>query len=352
MERLWQLSLGVQCIFPLLSDPMWALLAQLSLPFLAVGIVALSIGIGSVISRIIDLKKKPSKQARDLLSDGEEAVHLVAKAQSLAVNFPATALLTSLSITVVKFLYFGTALAAHEYLFSVPQAATGIHYLQSKPWMRYSDAWSLILASIPAILIFDLAIPLVFVIICWKVRNSFKLHAVQIYFGSLFETYHPRCFWWEIVNTLKKLSIALVLKAIPAADPIQSALVVSILSGILLIQVTMSPWRRKMENFADTASSLLLIAALIFTRPISAPHLSGVLWYIFALSIAFVISSLGTIAWQTWHGVTEYEKQQQRVLANFELNTQGEHNHGLSAEDWGLSSESDQPRLSGEDLLD
>ena len=336
-NNVWH-SLGIQCLLPFLSDPMWALVGQLSLPFFAVGILALSIVIGSVISRFIDRRVRASKQTD---SDGEEVSLVVNEPNSVAVHFPATALLTSWSITVVKFLYFGTALAAHEYLFSNVQPSTGVHYVQSKPWMRYSDAWSLILASIPAILIFDLAIPLTFIIICWKVRNSFKLHKVQIYFGSLLEVY-PSCFWWEIVNTLKKLSIALVLKAIPASNPVQSALVVSILSGVLLIQVTLSPWRRKMENFADTFSSLLLILALIYTRPLSSPHLSGVLWYIFVLSIVFVFGSLGAIAWQTWNGVTEYEKQQRRVLSNFELDTQQEHNHGLNSEDWALSSENEQ----------
>ena len=262
----------------------------------------------------------------DLFSDNESehTRMLVLSAEKVTVDYPATALITSLSITVIKFFYFGTALAAHQYLFSVKQVHSGIQYAQNDPWMRYDQALKLIFASIPSILIFDLVIPLSFAFICFKVRNSFKLRSVQIYYGSIFESYQPRCFWWEIINILRKLSIALVLKGFTADDALQSALVVSILAGNLLLQMSLNPWRRPSENFVDSASSLILIGALLSTRPTQFSHSSEVIWYVFALSIVFIVVTLGIITYQTLTGTTDFERQQRRHFADVELYTQEE----------------------------
>lgn len=142
---------------------------------------------------------------------------------------------SSLSITVIKFLYFGAALTTHQYLFSKP-SATGVAYSQSEPWMTASEAKPLVLVSIPAILTIDFVLPLAFIVLCWKVRDRFKHPSYGIYFGSLFDIYAPKCFWWELVTILKKVSVALVLKAFPPTDALQSAIIVSILTGTLALQ--------------------------------------------------------------------------------------------------------------------
>lgn len=332
--------LGLPCIFPFLSDPLWALLVQLSIPFIALVLIAASVAVGNGLTILSDARKK-SRHHHDLDYDsGSGDLPLLnEKSRTIAVNYPATALLTSLSITIIKFFYFGTALAAHEYLFSTRQALTGDLYVQSKPWMKSSHAWPLVKASIPAILVFDLVIPICFLVICWKVRRHFNLPTVQIYYGSLFETYNLRCFWWEIVNTLKKLSLALVLKGFSATDAVQSALVTSILAGTLMVQVALSPWRRKIENLADTASSLLLIFAFIYTRPSTFVHAPAVVWYIFALSVTFVAVSVGVIGWQTLTGTTDYEKKYQTFAYENELLTSQSGTNAPS--DWDMNSDAD-----------
>ena len=166
------------------------------------------------------------------------------------------------------------------------------------------------MASIPAILIFDIIIPLSFIFICWRVRNTLHLPFVRIYYGSksrslllVGDCQHPQ-----------KFSIAFVLKALPATDALQSALIVSIISGMLLIQLTIRPWKRQVEKNFDSASVLLLIGALLATRPNNLTHLLGVAWYMWVLSVMFVIASVGILIWQTMTGKTEYEK----VLEEFE----------------------------------
>ena len=308
-------SLGLLCFFPLLSKPVWFQLIQLSIPFVALIVVSISVGIGSLVVNCLMTRKKHRLAQLDELQEDEDTSLLIANDKEVVIEYPTLALLSSFSITVVKFLYFGAALTAHQYLFS-RRASTGVVYSQAEPWMKATEAKKLVLVSIPALLIFDFGLPVAFIVLCWKVRKHINLPSVQIYFGSLFETYHPRCFWWELVTTLKKLSIALVLKAFSSSDAIQSAMVVSILSGSLVLQVMLNPWRRKVENLFDTVSSLLLISALLSTRPSALSNTGGVVWYIVVISGLFVIASVGMVLWQTLTGKTEYEKRLTRFLAS------------------------------------
>lgn len=284
---------------------MWQLLFELSIPFIVVILIAGAVGVASIIVRLLEPQNRNTK-----LADSSPSLPLIARSsKEIAVEYPALALLTSMSITSTKFFYFGTALTAHQYLFSSSQVATGIAYSQNSPWMRYSEAGRLIGASVPALLIFDFVLPILFLVLCWKVRKYYGRSSMQIYFGSLFETYSRRCFWWEIVSTLKKLSIALVLKSFPDTDATQSALIVTILLGLQLTQFSLNPWRQKFENIADAVSAVILCGALLATRPSHLLHASDMVWYILALSIAFVLGSVSIALWQTFVGTTDYEKR-------------------------------------------
>ena len=335
-------SLGLRCIFPFLSNPLLALLAQLSIPFVAIVILALSIGIGGCSANFLEgRQQRRIRRGRGGLNR-DDPLSLLHANQEIDIEYPTSALLISLSITVIKFFYFGTAMAAHENLFSVRQPLSGTKYLQNTPWIKSSDASALITASIPAIVILDLIIPLAFICICWSVRDRFKMHEVRVYYGPLFETFSAPCFWWEIVNTFKKLSIAIILKAIPASDSLQSTLIVSILSGTLLVQLSIRPWKRKVENFFDSASSLLLIGSLMATRTAHISHLPAVTWYIFALSVGFVLASVVTVIWQSLTGTTEYEKRVREFEVGNVLGGQMHTVNGDSQSDlWGLLGELD-----------
>lgn len=320
-----KLSLGIRCLFPFLSDPLWELLSQLSAPFVVLALLALSVGIAELMSRWIRscgrTQNAVETSALDSSLIGSDTSLLMRPTKEVAVKYPASAFLASLSITVIKFFYFGTSLTAHQYLFSGKQAASGVKYIQNNPWIKSSAAKPMIMASIPSILIFDFGLPLAFILACWKFRNRFTTPSVQIYFGSLFETYHPRCYWWEIVRTLQKLSLALVLKALPASDAAQGALAVSILAGTQIVQLSLNPWRRKTENVMDGISSLLLIGALMATRPGGLTHAPGVTWYILALSVVFVVASIGVIGWQAIYGRTDYQVKLQAFLNDKETYT-------------------------------
>ena len=328
-------------MFPFLSDPMWALVTQLSLPIVAIALVASCIGISGLIVSIIDARKPKHSSSGDfdtpLLRGGDYEV---------PAHYPTLALISSTSISILRFLYFGTALASHEYLFSSKQTLTGHVYIQSQPWMLRSDSWSLIGVSIPSILIFDLILPVVFLVICWRFRTRFALHRYQIYFGSLFESFNPDRFWWEIVNTIRKLSIAFALRALSPTDAAQSALVVTVLAIVMVAQVRLNPWRRSIENFSDTISSVILIGALVYTRPGNYAHANEVVWYLFGASVVFVLCNVAIIVWKTVFGTTEYDRHLLRYHSNTELNTQSDTQKGALNDDWPAFSDADASALS------
>ena len=330
--------LGLQCLFPFLSEPMWELIVHLCIPFVAVGIIGISVVISSSVVRLLEKRKE------HLTTLAETAPVISKSSREVDIEYPALALFTSMSITVVKFFFFGTALSAHQYLFS--SFHTGTYYVQNKPWMLYINALPLIAVSAPSIILFDLILPSLFIFVCWKVHQNFSTRSVQIYFGSLFETYNPACFWWEIVNILRKLSVALVLRGIPASDAFQSALIVSILAGIQVIQLTVNPWRRKTENFCDGISALLLIGALLATRPTQLSHTVDVTIIMLILSCIFVAANILIIVIPTIRGTTEYEKQLKRYLGSLELKTQSEdHYEDNGMDDWSMSSDTEATPL-------
>lgn len=339
-------SLGIRCLLPFIfSSPLSSLIVQFLIPLFAVAYVAITVTIAHFASSALTSlqrcstrkSNRPSYHRLDssliIGSEGEVSdetfdpigspslnsdayasadwLPLIGHEQSLKVNtnYPTLALFTSVSISVIKFFYFGAALAAHEYLFSSSDIFTGVKYVQNHPWMPFSEAKPLIFASIPALLLYDFGIPLAFVIIAWKLRGASQTLRVKQYFGSLFENFTSNCFWWEIVSILKKLAIALVLRAIPATSALQSALTTSIIAGYMVIQVSLQPWRRRTENIADTISSTLLILALIAAR--SGAHLSdspAVVYYSMALSSIFVLASVVLILYLTFSTTTVYEK--------------------------------------------
>lgn len=345
-------GLGLQCIFPFMASPFGSLLFRLSLPFLVIAILGISVSLAAVLLHqwTPQIDAPPVDSRSDLSSgwssfrDGDEI--------KLHVPFPAKALFVSVSLTALRFFYFETALTAHEYLFSSSQPWTSVKYVLNHPWMKYEDALPLIGASIPLVLIFDLILPLAFLFLCWKVRYRLYKREVSIYVGTLFDNFSKSCFWWEIVSILRKLAIALVLQGISPSDAFQPALIVTILIGAQFMQVSLAPWRRRAENFADNISAALLVGSMLATRTTALSHSSAVLYIAGALDVLFIVASLVIVAYLTFVDRTTYHAQFDEWLAHkdtspsiipYEINsTQG----GAQARDilhfGDTSSESDE----------
>ena len=334
-------SLGITCLLPFLSHPLANLIATLMLPVLVITIVGISIGLAELISWLLFKQDEETSLDSD---DTSDVVLLKRTVTHRSGRYPATALFTSVSISVIRFFYFGTALAAHKYIFSSAQPYTGINYVKNQPWMRYSDAFVLIGVSIPAIVIYDFVLPLLFVLLCWKLRRYLKDERVQRFMGSLFENFSQKCFWWEIVNILRKLWIALILQGFSASNPIQSTLVVSMLAGTVLIQSLLMPWKSKAENIIDSTSTILLLTSLHALSSGALTSSKAMFYIVSIINALFFFGVVSLIVFETIFGKTAYQQRQARDLdSDYESNYV---DHGF----FSLNTDVDGNTTQGEDF--
>lgn len=308
---------AIICLLPFLSVPMLDLLAKLALPILLVGIIGVSVFLAEILTRLtnkVARKKKDALSLDDPTLDSPWTSLLIDEQSKLYQHYPALALFTSVSISIVRFFYFTTAMAAHEYIFSYRQPFTRTRYVKNQPWMRYKDASSLILTSIPAILTYDVLLPVLFLALCWKVRRTFMTSNVQIYFGSIFETFSRKCFWWEIVNIFRKLGITLLLQGLSPTSAVQATLIFTFLFIMIMAQILLMPWKRKTENIADTAATLLLIGSLQAARTEHLADYTPMMFLMAGMDALFALASIVVIGWETLTGLTDYHKRYERTV--------------------------------------
>jgi hypothetical protein len=140
------------------------------------------------------------------------------------------------------------------------------------------------------------------------IRHKVSSPRLTSYVGSLFVRYRHRLFWWEIVNVLKKLTIALLLRGLPASNPLQGSLITLTICIPLVIQSTMHPWKNFSENVMDVISSVLLVSSLGASQSLSAVSQSVVWVLVLALDALFVICLVAMIIHQLITQKTEYQR--------------------------------------------
>jgi hypothetical protein len=198
-----------------------------------------------------------------------------------------------------------------EYFFASVQVHSGLKYVQAHPWMLYDDARSLRGLSIPWLVMIVIGLPLDFIVFAWHVRHKSSSPVVTLYVGSLFQRYRQSVFWWEIVNVVKKLTIALLIRGISASNLLQVALITLAICVPLAIQASVRPWRRYWENVADLVGSVLLVSSLgASTR--SLP----VFYMVLSLDAIYVVTLLSMILWHLVTSKTEYQHIWGSLLAN------------------------------------
>jgi hypothetical protein len=211
------------------------------------------------------------------------------------------------TISILQFFYFGSVLAATEYFFASEQADTGLKFIQAEPWMIWSEAHRLRLVSIPVLVVFLAIVPLLFAVIAWRVRHRVTAPTTAIYFGTLFSRFSHSFFWWEIVNVVRRLAIALALRAISPSSAVMPAAIIVIICLCLLLQTTFKPWKRTSENIMDPISSVLLLLSLFASFANKIPNSTPVIFFVLALDIAFVVAAIAIGIYQMTTGSTEYQ---------------------------------------------
>ena len=320
-------AIGLSCMFPFMARPLPKLLFRLFLPFVAAFLLSCSIGIAELVSRIwqrmngvkaehyerigyesssdsFSQLDPSASQSMQLLGGGTKA-----PPKKMYLAYPSSALLSTVMISVFQFFYFGTALAALEYFFFSIQPNTQEIYVKSQPWMKFADATVLRYVSIPWLIVFVFGLPLAFIVLAILVRDKISAPSISIYFGSIFSRYKRSLFWWEIVNVLKKLIVAILVRAISPSSAMQPASVITILGVAQLFQTTRQPWRMRMENIMDHLGCLLLILSLYASQTVPLSHASASVYTVLAFDGTFVLINLALLIYFAATSKTPYQLQ-------------------------------------------
>lgn len=331
-------GVGLECALPFLREPFTGFIIRLMLPIIAIIYVSSSIFVAEVLHS--PKKYLPCLRCLREGSDAEKLPILSSNPAARVVRYPAIALMSSVGLSVLRFFYFGTAISASDYLFSRSQPYTGILYSRNYPWMLFSDAMPFINASIPTLLIFALLLPLAFIYLCYRMRHSYNLDGINIYFGSLFTNYTARFFWWEIVNILRKLAIAFSIRGFNSTSALQPLSVGLILGVTQFLVLSLHPWRRNLENTADALSQILLLFSLFSSRSSALLQANISNNLIISLDAAFTLASVIYILYLTFTEPTTYHLRLQAELPKSHL--MSTNTVDLEA-DWNLISSTPPP---------
>lgn len=145
----------------------------------------------------------------------------------------------------------------------------------------------------PMLLVWVIATPVAALILLYKNIEKGPDNTINKYFLILYQGLKRKTFYWEFVNTLRKVLLAIILM-IPGEVKI-------LLSGLVIIssariQVFLQPYRdpenNKIELYAITAGLVTLISSLIFSQDVSVSTLD-----ILVMIVVFVMNSIFILEW-------------------------------------------------------
>jgi Leucine-rich repeat (LRR) protein len=310
-------GLGIVCLFPtVLSRPIMLLLLKLLLPVVVAGVIASSIASAELMYRLIDScqnRAMPDENGLLCNSDAEESTFNMLNDSSpifgpSRIEYPMAALLSSTTISVFKFFYFSVALASTEFFFSEKQPHTNVKYIQEYPWMLFADAEPMRRLSIPWIVLLVAGLPIAFIVSAWRFRHKILSPTTSAYFGSIFTRFKTRWYWWELVNVVKKLTIALLLRGVPSSNALQTTFIIVSIGLPLLLQTTFRPWKRRTENLVDPIGGILLILSLFASNTSKGfPGSEMSLRFVLVMDLIYVIGLAVLIVYETVTRKTDYE---------------------------------------------
>jgi Leucine-rich repeat (LRR) protein len=343
-------QIGIVCLFPsILSNSAASLIVQLLIPFIISAILACSVGLAELMYRWVAFwkirKLRRLESDPDVLSpslgliDGENV-----SLTRLSVDYPTTALLASNTLMVFQFFYFSVSLTATEYFFPEIQAHSGIKYVQAHPWMLYAEASVLRGISIPFLIVVVLGLPLSFIVFAWHFRHKVASPKIKAYVGSIFSRYRAKLFWWEAVNLVKKLVIALLIRGVAASNPLQSVFISLAVFTPMMAQTALRPWRRFLENVMDPIGGALIILTL---SVVSIAHSTVASIIVFTLDGIYILSIAILVVYYFMTEKTEYQILWEASYGNLESMDTTPHKPLLfsSASDSDSPSEAEEGEL-------
>lgn len=266
------LSLLDWACWPWTSQPLPSLLVSLFIPILCILTVAASVTLAEIETKLLQ-SAKPRSDVKTR-------------------PYPAIALFSSASITIITFFYFPMAVASTQYFFWSQQDNSDF-YVSTTPWMSYDSAHLLRMVSLPILLLYVCGVPVVFACMSWILRHKVFSPKIKDFVGTVYSRYVPKFFWWELVIVLRNLVIALLLRGVSQRYALQPLFIAVSLISILIAQQVCLPWKRRTENICDMIASLLLVLSMVTSGMQALTGSIVASFFVAALDLVFVLLLVG-----------------------------------------------------------
>ena len=125
--------------------------------------------------------------------------------------------------------------------------------------------------GLPIIIFYTVGCPLVMLIILYK--NSHKLNHLKIrkYYLLMYQGFRNEVFYWEFVNTLRKIFMVLLKVMMTSIPPAYAALGLVIIFVIMIrTQIRLSPYKNEANNALELEAMIVgtttLYTGVLFTQ--------------------------------------------------------------------------------------
>lgn len=170
------------------------------------------------------------------------------------------------SVTILLFAMYPLVTRTSFAAFNCRLIQPGEWWLRDNLSLRCWDAEHLRVAlgaALPAILLWGVGIPLGAGLLLKRQRRRLKTPVVKAQFGFLFLGFQEKCYYWEFIVLIRKVSLVAVYVFLSAASPaVQGLLVFSLLSISLGLQLKYSPYMTAELNALELRNILVSEATI------------------------------------------------------------------------------------------
>ena len=160
-------------------------------------------------------------------------------------------------------------------------------------WYSYTHLKWWILISLPILIIWVISLPVIAMVLLFKnIKKKEKDNKVKEYFLILYQGLKPNRFYWEFVNTLRKLTIlsSFLFKSTYKVLFAWSALIITI-----RFQIALKPYKRddnnKAEFWAMSSGMLTILWSLIFNSKEKVSALNYmIIIFVMIVNIIFLLN--------------------------------------------------------------
>ena len=163
-------------------------------------------------------------------------------------------------------------------------------------WYSYVHIKWWIIIGLPMIIIWVIACPFLVFWILFKNRKALEEVRIQKYLLILYQGLKDKCFYWELVNTIRKICMVCINVFMSTLDIIYSgSFAVLILIGFIRLQKRLNPYKSKQNNEIEMDAMITgtttLFCGMMFVS--DSNNIAGVIVLlmivIFVLNLKFLI---------------------------------------------------------------